>query len=102
MRAACTYSSSRIDSACARTIRPTDAQVKKAITVTLIVRLGPTTATRASANTRNGSDSTTSISRERARSTSPPYHPAAMPTTVPTSTASALASTPTSSDTRVP
>ena len=47
-------------------------------------RLGPTTATSASAKTRNGSDRTTSISRERDGRPRPPYQPAAMPTTVPT------------------
>ena len=33
-RAACTYSSSRIESVCARTILPTEAQLKNAITLT--------------------------------------------------------------------
>src|SRR6187399_1689084 len=58
-RAARTNSCSRIESACALTTRPTDAQLKKAITTMLIVRLGPTTATSARAKTRKGRDSTT-------------------------------------------
>ena len=40
VRAACTYSRSRRESVSARTIRPTEAQQKHAMTITLIIRLG--------------------------------------------------------------
>ena len=53
-------------------MRPTEAQLKNAITSTETARLGPATETSAIANSRNGNDSTTSMSRARTVSTSPP------------------------------
>ena len=57
-RAASMYSVSLSESVWPRTIRPTDAQLKNAITAIEMVRLGPTTDTSAIANTRKRSDST--------------------------------------------
>jgi hypothetical protein len=72
-RAASTYSRSRIASVCPRTMRPTAAQEKNAITRIDTVRLGPTTLTRATAKSRKGKDSTTSMNRARNVSTAPPW-----------------------------
>src|SRR3954447_4827360 len=83
-------------------MRATDAQLKKPITSTVTVRLGPVTETSAIATSRNGTDSTTSISRARIVSVIPPRNPAASPSTTPMTTVIAVAAPPTSSDTRAP
>ena len=63
------YSFSRTDSVSPRMMRPTDAQEKNAITMMITDRLGPTTETSAIAASRNGNESTRSISRDSAQST---------------------------------
>ena len=62
----------RIDSTCPRTMRPTLAQVKKAMTKMLIFTLGENTDTSEIANSRKGNDRKTSIVRDRNVSTGPP------------------------------
>ena len=64
-RAASMYSRSRIDRTWPRTMRATEAQLNMAITKTETARLAPMIDTSAIANSRNGKDSTTSISRDR-------------------------------------
>src|SRR6266542_2811044 len=91
-----------MDSAWPRTMRPTVAQEKNAITSTEMVRLEPAIETRAIAKSRKGNESTTSISRPSAVSTTPPRKPASRPTTTPTATASTVARTPTTREIRVP
>ena len=71
-RAASTYSRSRSESVWPRTTRPTEAHEKNAITKIEIHRPGPTIETSAIAKSRNGNDSTTSISRASSVSTMPP------------------------------
>ena len=66
------YSFSRIDSTWPRTMRPTFAQVKKAMTKMLICTLGWKTDTSEIANSRNGKLRKTSIVRDRNVSTLPP------------------------------
>ena len=61
-------------------MRATDAQLKNPMTSTVMVRLGPVTETSAIATSRNGTHSTTSISRASTVSTMPPRNPAASPT----------------------
>src|SRR5256885_15345747 len=71
-RAASTYSRSLSEIVCPRTIRPTDAQLKNAITPITTPRLGPTIETSAIPKSRNGDDRITAIVRERKLSTTPP------------------------------
>ena len=101
-RAASVYSFSLIDMARPRTIRPTAAHEKSAMTTMITVRLGPTTETRAMAASRNGNDSTRSISRDSSESASPPRKPASRPIVVPMMTALTLAKIPTISEIRAP
>src|SRR5882757_2024115 len=101
-RAASTNSRSLIDSTCPRTMRPTDAHEKKAITATEIVKLGPSSETSAIAKTRYGRERTTSMNRDNTLSTGPQKYPAVRPTTTPTTTARPEATKPTSSDILAP
>lgn len=55
-----------------RTIRPTEENEKNEITPIATGRLGPITDTSAMANTRYGSDSTTSMKRDSTVSTTLP------------------------------
>ncbi len=70
--AASMYSFSLMDSTWPRTIRPTDAQPKKPMTMMTTVRLGPMTATREMANSRNGMASSQSMNRAITESVRPP------------------------------
>ena len=101
-RAASTNSFSRRESVWPRMIRPTTAQLKKAITAIDTIRLGPTIDTSAIANSRRGNERITSMKRESAVSTTVPKYPATMPTIPPTMTARPLATTPAISEIRVP
>src|SRR6185437_3607524 len=101
-RAASVYSFSLMDMARPRTMRPTAAQENSAMTTMITSRLGPTTDTSAMAASRNGNDSTRSMSRDSTESTNPPRNPASRPMVVPMMTALTLEKMPTISEIRAP
>ena len=83
-------------------MRPTAAHEKNAITRIESGRLGPTTETRAIANSRNGNDSTRSMSRARTHVDRATEVAGDQTDDQPSGTASAVESTPTSSEIRAP
>ena len=100
--AAWMYSRSRIENTWPRTMRATDAQLKKPMTRMVTVRLGPVIDTSAIASRMNGRDRTTSMILARTESIHPPKKPAMRPTTAPVTTVSPVATTPTRSEIRAP
>src|SRR5918911_4046716 len=101
-RAACTYSSSRNDSASARSTRAYWTQPTTPITAMSFSRPGPTTAMTATYRMMVGNASWTSPMRITTASTQPPKKPASRPNVTPITPDTATAENPTSNDTRAP
>lgn len=101
-RAACTYSTSRSTSACARATRANTTHPVTPSTKMRLVRLGPTTAIMAMANSTAGNAIWMSAMRIKTLSTLPPAYPAHSPRGTPMPAETRTAVIPTASEIRAP
>ncbi len=103
-RASAPTTKSRFDivSVSARTTRAIDVHETRPMTMKIVRRLGPSTATRAIASSSGGSDSIRSVKRIRIKSTAPPKNPEHRPIAMPMVIVTAIAATPTVSEIRAP
>jgi hypothetical protein len=91
-----------IDRVSARTTRAIEVHETNPITMKIVRRLGPRTATRAIASSSGGRDSIRSVKRIRIKSTAPPKNPEHSPMAMPMVIVTAIAATPTVSEIRAP
>src|SRR5262245_14218653 len=87
---------------CARVSRAYAVQPRTTSATTTLRALGPSMAARVIARSRPGKASSTSMTREIASPTHPPYHPAMQPIATPTTSARPTAAAPTASESRAP